>query len=70
MAIIPFRFYGNFYKRVDRLHLFAIIKENFLSVEAVMVHLSSKQNRFYGFFSWGFFFSTGFICCGKDCVFE
>ena len=31
---------------------------------------ATKQNRFFGFFSWGFFFSTGFICCGNDCVDE
>ena len=35
-----------------------------------MDYLSAKQNRFYGFFSWGFFFSTGFVCCEKDCVCE
>lgn len=33
-----------------------------------MEYLSHKQNRFNSFFGWGFFFSTGFVCCGNDCV--
>ena len=30
-----------------------------------MNKLTLKQNRFFGFFSWGFYFSTGFFCYGK-----
>ncbi len=30
-----------------------------------MNKLTLKQNRFFGFFSWGFYFSTGFFGYGK-----
>ena len=30
----------------------------------------SKQNRFFGFYSWGFYFSAGFFCCENRIVFD
>ncbi len=35
-----------------------------------MNHLTGKQNRFNSFFSWGYYYGTGFICCGHRCVCE
>ena len=33
-----------------------------------MNKLSFKLNRFFGFYSWGFYFSTGFFGLNIDCV--
>ncbi|RGX54400.1 hypothetical protein DWV16_14115 [Anaerotruncus sp. AF02-27] len=51
-------------KTLDRLYNLAIMRITKIhSRRFIMNRPNAQQNRFFGFFSWGFYFSTGFFCC-------